>query len=222
MHREYRALRVLWRAFPPAPRAFLYCEDTAVIGAPFVVMERRHGMVVRGAVPDAYGAGRDEAANRKLSEVVIDTLVDFHAVEPAASGLADLGKDPAQFLERQVAGWLGRYHRAQTGALPEADALAKWLTEHRPASSKATLLHNDWRLDNMALDPADPAAASRCTTGTCARSAIRSPTSARCSRSGATAARRRPGTNPMPTQTAGFLSARGGRARATASAADAT
>jgi aminoglycoside phosphotransferase (APT) family kinase protein len=156
MQREYRALSVLWRAFPPAPRAFLYCEDPAVIGAPFVVMERRHGVVVRGAVPVAWGGGQDERANRKLSEVVVDTLVDFHAVEPAPLGLDALGRDPEHFLERQLGGWLARYERAQTRALAEADALARWLEQNRPASPKPTLLHNDWRLDNMAFDPADP------------------------------------------------------------------
>jgi aminoglycoside phosphotransferase (APT) family kinase protein len=205
MHREYRALHVLWRAFPPAPRAFLYCDDTAVIGAPFVVMERRHGIVVRGAVPEAYGAGRDPVANRKLSEVVIDTLVEFHAVEPEASGLAELGKDPAHFLERQVSGWLDRYHRAQTGSLPDADAIADWLSANRPASPKATLLHNDWRLDNMALDPADPGHCvavydwDMCTLGD--PLADLGTLLALWSNRGEAPA----GTNPMPTQTEGFL-----------------
>ena len=205
MHREYRALHVLWRAFPPAPRAFLYCDDAAVIGAPFVVMERRHGIVVRSAVPEAYGGGRDAAANRKLSEVVIDTLVDFHAVEPDASGLADLGKDPARFLERQVAGWLGRYHRAQTGTLPEADALAQWLSDHRPASPKTTLLHNDWRLDNMAIAEDDPGCCvgvfdwDMCTLGD--PLADLGTLLALWSNRGSAPA----GTNPMPTQTEGFL-----------------
>lgn len=206
MQREYRALSVLWRAFPPAPRAFVYCDDPAVIGAPFVVMERRHGVVVRGAVPAIYGAGRDERANRQLSEVVIDVLVDFHAVEPAPLGLDGLGRDPERFLERQLAGWLGRYQRAQTRALPEADALVRWLEDNRPPSPKATLLHNDWRLDNMALDPADPGRCvavydwDMCTVGD--PLADLGTLLALWSNRGDAPA----GTNPMPTQTPGFLS----------------
>src|SRR5262249_53480307 len=87
MGREYRVLSVLYRAYTPAPRAFLYCDDRAVIGAPFFVMERRRGTVVRREVPVQFGGGTDLVANRKLSEVVIDALVDFHAVDPRAAGL---------------------------------------------------------------------------------------------------------------------------------------
>src|SRR5690606_19455727 len=85
MEREHRVLSRLWRAFPLAPRAYLYCDDPEVIGAPFFVMERRHGVVVRGAIPACFGGGEDVDANRKLSEVVVDVLADFHAVDPAAA-----------------------------------------------------------------------------------------------------------------------------------------
>ena len=77
MHREYRALSRLWQAFPLAPRAYLYCDDASIIGADFLVMERRHGVVVRNEIPPEFGGGRDPVANRKLSEVVIDVLADF-------------------------------------------------------------------------------------------------------------------------------------------------
>jgi aminoglycoside phosphotransferase (APT) family kinase protein len=205
MQREYRALSVLWQAFPPAPRAFLLCEDVSVIGAPFVVMERRHGVVVRGSIPACYGGGRDEAANRRLSEVVVDTLVDLHAVDPKPIGLDALGRDPARFLERQLKGWLDRYARSQTRSLPAVDALARWLEEHRPPSPPATLLHNDWRLDNMALDPADPGRCTAvydwdmCTVGD--PLADLGTLLALWSNRGEAPA----GTNPMPTQTPGFL-----------------
>jgi aminoglycoside phosphotransferase (APT) family kinase protein len=155
MGREYRALSSLYKAFPPAPRAYLYCNDPAVIGAPFFVMERRHGIVVRRSVPPEFGSGKDPVVNRKLSEVVIDTLADFHAVDPAACGLEKLGK-PEGFLERQVRGWMGRYERAKTGDIPLAEELSGWLIENLPASPSPTLLHNDWRLDNMAVAPDDP------------------------------------------------------------------
>jgi aminoglycoside phosphotransferase (APT) family kinase protein len=155
MGREYRVLSRLWCAFPLAPRAFFYCDDPGVIGAPFFVMERRRGVVVRGAIPERFGGGRDEAANRKLSELVIDVLADFHAVDPAAADLATLGR-PEGFLERQVRGWTERWERAKVEDDPLADELARWLIDRRPPSPPATLLHNDWRLDNMAVAEDDP------------------------------------------------------------------
>ena len=155
MNREYRALSKLWQGFPPAPRAYLYCEDATIIGADFLVMERRHGIVVRGLVPSEFGAGKDPVANRKLSEVLIDTLVDFHAVEPKSVGLDKLGK-PQGFLERQVSGWTGRYERAKIEDAPVAEEVARWLADNLPESPPATLVHNDWRLDNMAVAPNDP------------------------------------------------------------------
>lgn len=155
MEREYRVLSNLWRAFPLAPRAFHFCADAEVIGAPFFVMERRHGIVVRGGIPAAFGGGADETANRKLSQVVVDVLADFHAVDPAAAGLGDLGR-PEGFLERQVKGWSERWERSKVEPLPLADELQRWLLANLPASSQATLLHNDWRLDNMAVAADDP------------------------------------------------------------------
>jgi len=156
MGREYRALSRLWRAFAPAPRAHLLCEDPAVIGCDFLVMERRQGVVVRGRVPDAFGGGRDRVANRKLSEVVIDTLAELHAVDATALGLDSLGK-PEGFLERQVRGWTERYERARTTDQAAPAEVASWLESNLPDSEPATLLHNDWKLDNMAVAPDDPA-----------------------------------------------------------------
>jgi aminoglycoside phosphotransferase (APT) family kinase protein len=155
MHREYRALSKLWRGFPQAPRAYLYEPDPSIIGADFIVMERRHGIVVRATIPPEFGGGEDAVANRKMSEAVIDTLAAFHAVDPSAVGLEELGR-PDGFLERQVAGWTERFERARTREIPVAEELARWLDEHLPASPPATLLHNDWKLDNMALAADDP------------------------------------------------------------------
>lgn len=155
MGREYKALSRLYRGFPPAPRAFVYCDDPAVIGAPFFIMERRHGVIVRREVPAVFGGGKDPAANRKLSEVVIDTLVDFHAVDPALCDLQDIGK-PDGFLKRQVEGWTARYERSKTTDLPAAIELSKWLLANLPKPPSPTLLHNDWRLDNMAVAEDDP------------------------------------------------------------------
>ena len=155
MKREYRALSSLWKAFPVAPRALLYCDDPEILGADFFVMERLGGVVIRREVPECFGSGSDPDSNRKLSEVLIDTLVDLHAVDAKTIGLDGLGR-PDGFLERQVSGWTDRMERAQTRELPVAEEVAKWLLENIPDSPAPTLLHNDWKLDNMAIDPADP------------------------------------------------------------------
>lgn len=155
MAREFGVLDRLWRSFDKAPRALAYNDDASVIGSPFFIMERRDGVVVRETIPEAFGGGRDEASNRKLSEVVVSTLAELHTVDPADSGLDDLGH-PDGFLERQVEGWSGRWARAKHEENRLADELGNWLRNNLPRSPEATLLHNDWRLDNMAVSPEDP------------------------------------------------------------------
>jgi aminoglycoside phosphotransferase (APT) family kinase protein len=155
MGREFAVLSRLYRAFPPAPRAFVLCDDLAVIGAPFFVMEKKQGVVVRGKVPSQFGGGLDTVANRQLSEVVIDTLAQFHRVDPAACGLDNIGR-PDGFLDRQVKGWWQRWESARHEDNQTADRVAAWIAERIPTSPQPTLLHNDWRLDNMAVAERDP------------------------------------------------------------------
>ena len=155
MSREYRVLARLWRSFNKAPRAVALCEEASVIGGPFILMERKTGVVVRDHVPMRFGGGLDEVANRKLSEVVIDTLAELHAVDPAECGLEGLGH-PDGFLDRQVTGWSNRWEQARHEENPVADEVSRWLWEKLPASEAPTLIHNDWRLDNMAVSAEDP------------------------------------------------------------------
>jgi aminoglycoside phosphotransferase (APT) family kinase protein len=205
MNREYRALSKLWQRFDKAPRAYLYCEDPAIIGADFLVMERRHGVVVRNAVPEVFGGGDDPVANRKLSQAVIDTLGEFHAVVPSEVGLEGLGK-PEGFLERQVKGWNGRYERAKTSEDPVAPEVMRWLEDNLPKTPRSTLVHNDWKLDNMAVAEDDPGRCvavydwDMCTLGDplCDLGTLLGLWSNR----GEGFA----GSNPMPTQTEGFMS----------------
>ncbi len=156
MSREFRVLSRLWQSFDKAARAVAFCEDPEVIGAPFFIMERRDGVVVRGDVPAIYGGGEDPVSNRKLSEVVISTLAELHSVDPASCSLDDLGH-PDGFMERQVNGWARRWDRAKHEENDLADEISGWLTDNLPRSGPPRLLHNDWRLDNMALSPDDPA-----------------------------------------------------------------
>lgn len=154
MGREYRVLSHLHQGYPYAPRAFLFCEDPSIIGAPFFIMERRRGIVIRRAIPAQWGGGEDPVANRKISEVLIDTLADLHNVDAERIGLGNLGK-PEGFMQRQIDGWYGRYDRAKTSDIPVVAEVTEWLHSHLPPSPAPTLLHNDWRLDNMMLDASD-------------------------------------------------------------------
>jgi aminoglycoside phosphotransferase (APT) family kinase protein len=147
MAREFRWLSAMHGVFPLAPRPYLLCEDLGVIGSVFYAMERRRGIVVRTEEPAALG---NPAARRRLSEAMIDTLADLHAIDVHARGLGPLGK-PAGFVERQVRGWSDRWHRSQTTLLPEMDALAEWLREHLPADPPPSVVHGDFKLDNVML-----------------------------------------------------------------------
>ena len=148
-------------ALPDLPAGAARLRTSARTGAssarPFFVMERRHGTVVRREVPPAFGGGTDPVANRKLSEAVIDALVDFHAVDPAAAGLESLGR-PEGYLERQVKGWTDRWNRARDEGRRRRRRRSSsgWRGPcHR--RRRPTLVHNDWRLDNMAVASDDPA-----------------------------------------------------------------
>jgi aminoglycoside phosphotransferase (APT) family kinase protein len=152
MGREYRVLSRLSAVYPPAPRPYLYCDDLDVFGAPFYVMERRRGVILRKALPPGLTLGPETA--RQLGTALIDNLARLHAVDYGGCGLGDLGK-PEGYVARQVTGWAGRYVQARTDELPEMDRVARWLTEHTPKEFGATLLHNDYKFDNLLLDPAD-------------------------------------------------------------------
>jgi aminoglycoside phosphotransferase (APT) family kinase protein len=151
MAREFRWLSAMHRVFPLAPRPYLLCEDTSVIGAVFYAMERRRGIVVRSEEPPAL-AGKP-AARRAVSEAMIDTLADLHAVDVSSHGLIGLGK-PSGFVERQVRGWSERWARSQTTPLPEMERLADWLRANLPPDPAVpSVVHGDFKLDNIMLDP---------------------------------------------------------------------
>lgn len=154
MPREYRLLAAINPHFSLAPKPYLLCEDVSVIGAPFYLMERRRGIVVRQTMPPEIGD--DLGLRRRVTESLVDTLVDLHQVDIQATGLINLGK-PAGFVKRQVEGWASRWERAKTSELPEMTGAARWLIEHLPADpATPTLVHNDYKLDNLMLDRRDP------------------------------------------------------------------
>jgi len=153
MAREYRILEAVHPVFPLAPRPYVLCEDAGVIGATFYIMERRCGLVVRYDEPPEL-ADRP-AARRRVSRALVDAIADLHAVDINVHGLAALGK-PAGFVQRQVRGWSERWKGSQTSELPKMDMLAAWLAERLPPDPpRPTLVHGDFKLDNVMLDARD-------------------------------------------------------------------
>jgi aminoglycoside phosphotransferase (APT) family kinase protein len=152
MGREFRVLSKLHAIYAPAPEVLFYCDDAAVLGVPFYVMEPITGVIIRRVPPAGIDLSADTA--RRLSESFIDNLARFHGLDYAAAGLADLGK-PQGYLERQVRGWTERYYGSKTHEIPEVDAICAWMQAHMPATSGASLIHNDYKYDNVVLDAHD-------------------------------------------------------------------
>jgi aminoglycoside phosphotransferase (APT) family kinase protein len=153
MGREFRILRALEGHYPRAPRALAFCDDEAALGAPFYLMERVTGVILRAAPPpDDSGPGA--SSMRRVGEAAIDTLAELHALDYRAAGLGELGR-PEGYTARQVAGWTKRYGAARTDDCPDLAPLAAWLAANTPATGDAALIHNDFKHDNLVLDPAD-------------------------------------------------------------------
>jgi len=150
MGREFRILSALAPSWPKAPRPVAYCEDAGVIGTPFYVMDRFRGVILRARVPE--GLALDEPVMRRVSEATCDTLSEIHTLDYRAAGLESLGK-PEGYVERQVRGWSERWVKARTDDVPQIEKLGAWLDAHRPPDSGATLVHNDFKYDNVVLAP---------------------------------------------------------------------
>jgi aminoglycoside phosphotransferase (APT) family kinase protein len=134
--------------YPQAPRVFVLCEDPAVLGAPFFIMERRRGVVLREQIPPAMEAV--ERHPRMIGEAFLDTLVRLHAIDVSAPGVRELGK-PEGYVERQMRGWADRWERAKTEEVAGMDQVLKWLASRVPPPMAPSLIHNDYKLDNIML-----------------------------------------------------------------------
>lgn len=152
MSREYRVLSKLHAAYPVAPKALLYCDDLSILNAPFYLMEPIRGVIVRRDPPP--GVLFPPAAARQLSEAFLDNLARLHSLDYAAVGLGDLGK-PQGYLERQVKGWIERYHNSKTHDLSVVELISPWLMQRMPTRHATALVHNDYKYDNVVLDPDD-------------------------------------------------------------------
>ncbi|MEZ6051052.1 MAG: phosphotransferase family protein [Planctomycetaceae bacterium] len=153
MSREYRVLSRLCEVYPPAPRPLVFCQDHNVIGDDFYVMERRKGVILRQSNAPSELTNNPDLVHR-LCESFIDNLADLHLLDYTAAGLGDLGK-PVGYVERQVTGWARRYEKARTDHYADVERLSTWLVENLPGDGGAVLVHNDYKYDNLVLDPND-------------------------------------------------------------------
>ncbi|PYQ06816.1 MAG: phosphotransferase family protein [Acidobacteria bacterium] len=153
MGREFRVLSAIGPRFRKVPAVVAFCDDPSILGASFYLMQRVRGVILRSRVPEGVSLTPDTVS--RLCAAIADTLVELHGIDYEAAGLADLGR-PEGYAQRQVTGWTRRYQDAQTDAVADMDDVARWLAGHVPASGEASLLHNDYKHDNLVLDPGDP------------------------------------------------------------------
>jgi len=152
MGREFRVLEALKSIYPKVPRPLLYCSDPSVIGAPFYLMVRLRGVILRAQMRPQDAPPPAEMA--RVAGALVSTLAELHAVDVEAAGLGAFGK-PEGYVARQVAGWAERYRRSKTDEIPALERVATWLAGHQPPERPATLVHNDYKYDNLLLDPED-------------------------------------------------------------------
>jgi len=147
MVREYKILIALEKAgYDKIPKAILCCEDESILGAPFFLMEKVEGLIIRNKIPEGLNPDFFSA----LSTSSIDVLLELHALELDESGLRNLGK-PEGYVARQVAGWSERYLKSQTDELPELKDAFDWLAKNQPISSSVAFIHNDFKFDNLVI-----------------------------------------------------------------------
>ncbi len=149
MGREVAVLSKLAPVYDRAPRVIANEPTGDVLGAPFYLMQRRRGVILRKELPAELAS--DHARIRRICELLVDALVDLHAVDYTAAGLGDFGK-PAGYIERQVSGWTERYTKSQTDDIPAITEVATWLASHRPTDGAPALIHNDFKFDNVIFD----------------------------------------------------------------------
>ena len=145
--REFRLLSALHPLEFPVPAPLALCDDAEVIGAIFYVMEVVKGRpYANGALPDF-----DPATRRRMYEQLVDTLADLHTIDPVAADLADFGKS-GNYFERQLMRWTRQYRDSQTDYIPEMERLTAFLPETLPLQSRTSIVHGDYRIDNVVYD----------------------------------------------------------------------
>lgn len=153
MGREYRVMSRLKPVYPWVPGMVAFCDDESVLGCEFYVMERLEGIILRRDMPAGFDLG--EERTRKLCRTVIDKLVELHQVDVREAGLQELGKGSG-YVRRQIEGWSHRFRKARTDNVSDCEPVMRWLHENMPEDVAICVIHNDFRFDNVVLDPSDP------------------------------------------------------------------
>lgn len=150
MSREFNVLSKLSTVYKPAPKPLFYCGDESIIGSEFYLMERRKGLIIRGKAPQTLTDS--SLLQKEICESFIENLAQLHSLDYKKAGLGDLGK-PVGYTKRQVEGWTKRYLNSKTDEWTELETAIKWLNANIPADDSASLVHNDYKFDNIMLDP---------------------------------------------------------------------
>lgn len=153
MQREFYILDKVNPVFPLAPKPYVYCEDHMVMDKHFYVMEKKQGIVLDDKLPASYGSSQQ--AGPLISKNIIETLVQLQSIDYKKAGLENMGK-PEGYLERQVNGWIKRYDHSKTDSFSHVSELENWLKVNRPFKSDTTIVHNDFKLNNLVLDETNP------------------------------------------------------------------
>jgi aminoglycoside phosphotransferase (APT) family kinase protein len=150
MSREFNVLTALKPVYKPIPTPILFCEDENIIGSPFYIMERMNGIILRNKIPK--GMELTPEIMKSISESTVDNLAALHSIDLEKTGLINMGK-PEGYIQRQVEGWIKRYVAAETDNIEDMNRTAEWMRANLPTDGKPAFIHNDYKYDNLVLDP---------------------------------------------------------------------
>lgn len=153
MEREYRILEKVHPIYPLAPKPLLYCEDPEIMEKHFYIMEKKNGVVIDAEIPVQFE--NNEKTRKQISKAFIQAFVQLHSIDIEKNDLMELGK-PKGYMTRQVQGWITRYNRAKTDEIAGIEEVENWLLKHTPNNPEATIIHNDFKLNNMMFQANDP------------------------------------------------------------------
>jgi len=150
MGREFKVLTALKPVYMPIPAPLIFCEDEMIIGSPFYIMERVSGIILRNRIPK--GMELTPVIMKSISASAVDNLATLHSIDLESTGLINMGK-PIGYIKRQVEGWIKRYVASETDTIEEMNKTAEWMQENMPQDGTPAFIHNDYKYDNLVLDP---------------------------------------------------------------------
>jgi aminoglycoside phosphotransferase (APT) family kinase protein len=150
MKREFRIISEIQPLYNIAPEPYIFSDNEEIVGSPFFIMERKSGEVFDTSFPPHLHVTPDVC--KRISDEMVSKLVELHSIDHTRTNLHEISK-PEQFMERQVHGWIKRYHRSKTSDIPEVEFLTKWLIKNVPENGESTIIHYDFKLNNAMFSP---------------------------------------------------------------------